>query len=138
MPAQQNTYGISELAQEFGVTPRTIRHYEDIGLLSPGRKGQTRLYSAADRTKLKLILRGKRLGLSLQESQEIIDMYDPKQGSVSQLQRFLATINRQRSRLERQLEDIQTMMKDLDEAEQGCLRALQPKTRPQRGTPPTA
>lgn len=123
-----NTHSISALAKEFDVTPRTIRHYEDLGLLAPVRRGQTRVYSAADRTKLKLILRGKRLGLSLQESRQIIDLYNPEQGNVEQLQRLLATIHRQRARLQRQLEDITTMLKDLAEAEDGCLRSLPPAT----------
>lgn len=130
MPAQQKLYGISELAKEFGVTTRTIRHYEDKGLLRPSRRGQTRIYTAADRTKLKLILRGKRLGLSLQESQDTIGMYDPEHGNVEQLQRFLAIIHRQRERLRRQLDDINTMMKDLDDAEVGCLRSLPAEARP--------
>ena len=75
------TYSIRELTREFGVTARTIRHYEEIGLLAPERRGQTRVYSPADRTRLKLILRGRRIGLSLQESREIIGMYDPARGN---------------------------------------------------------
>ena len=70
-------YSITQLSKEFDVTTRTMRHYEDVGLLSPARRGQTRVYNAADRTRLKLILRGKRLGLSLDDSREIIDMYEP-------------------------------------------------------------
>ncbi|MFQ3223095.1 MAG: DNA-binding transcriptional MerR regulator, partial [Porticoccaceae bacterium] len=70
-------YSISQLSKEFEITTRTIRHYEDLGLLAPARRGQTRVYSPADRIRLKLILRGKRLGLSLDDSREIIDMYEP-------------------------------------------------------------
>ncbi|MFM7274016.1 MAG: MerR family transcriptional regulator, partial [Gammaproteobacteria bacterium] len=86
------TFGIRELVREFGVTARSIRHYEEIGLLSPSRRGQTRVYSAADRTRLKLILRGKRLGLSLEESRAIIGMYDPATGSRAQLERLLGRL----------------------------------------------
>ena len=118
------TYSISDLAREFDVTTRTIRHYEEIGLLAPERRGQTRVYRAADRTKLKLILRGKRLGFSLGEIREIIEMYDPEHGNVAQLQSLLAGIEQQRRRLQQQIEDIQLLMKDLDDAEEQCLTAL--------------
>ena len=77
-------YSISDLCKEFEVTPRTARYYEDIGLLSPSRRGQTRVYSAADRTRLRLILRGKRLGLSLEDSRQIIDMYEPGKSNTEQ------------------------------------------------------
>ena len=117
-------FSISELAREFGVTTRTIRHYEDIGLLAPQRNGQTRVYSPADRTKLKLILRGKRLGFTLEESREIVEMYDPEHGNVDQLQRLIDRIQLQRQKLSDQLDDIAKLMRDLNEAEQGCLEAL--------------
>ncbi|MBR9910894.1 MAG: MerR family DNA-binding transcriptional regulator [Gammaproteobacteria bacterium] len=118
------TFTISELAKEFAVTTRTIRHYEEIGLLSPRRSGQNRIYSAADRTRLKLILRGKRLGFTLEESRAIVEMYDPEHGNVEQLQRLLDRIHAQRAKLKAQLDDIRKLMRDLDEAEQGCLEAL--------------
>lgn len=121
----QNTYSISELAKEFDVTTRTIRHYEEIGLLAPQRRGQTRIYRHQDRTKLKLILRGKRLGFTLEQSRDIIEMYDPEHGNVSQLKKLLAGIEQQRTRLQRQIEDIQLLMNDLDDAEELCLKALQ-------------
>ena len=82
-------YSISQLSKEFDVTTRTIRHYEEIGLLSPARRGQTRVYSAADRIRLKLILRGKRLGLSLDDSRDIIDMYEPGKTNVDQLKKLI-------------------------------------------------
>ena len=85
-------YSISQLAKEFDVTTRTIRHYEDLGLLAPARRGQTRVYSPADRTRLRLILRGKRLGLSLDDSREIIDMYEPGKSNVDQLKKLIDTI----------------------------------------------
>ena len=120
MPNQTLTYSISQLASEFGVTTRAIRHYEDLGLLAPERQGQTRIYSRGDSTRLKLILRGKRLGLSLQESREIIQLYDPTHNNRHQLQQLADSIQRQKRRLAAQLQDINTMMKDLDIAEKVC------------------
>ena len=125
MAKETNTYSISELAQEFDVTTRTIRHYEDMKLLLPARQGQKRIYSLADRTKLKLIVRGKRLGFSLQESGELINMYEPGQSNVDQLERTLQTINTQRQKLSQQLQDIQKTFADLKEAEAGCKAELQ-------------
>ncbi|MDX2350497.1 MAG: MerR family DNA-binding transcriptional regulator [Porticoccus sp.] len=117
-------YGISDLSREFEVTTRSIRHYEDIGLLTPQRRGQTRIYTPADRTKLKLILRGKRLGFSLEESREIVDMYDPDQGNITQLNSLLKRIQIQREKLKQQLNDINTMRHDLKEAEAACRKSL--------------
>ncbi len=82
-------YSISQLSKEFDVTTRTIRHYEELGLIKPARRGQTRVYSPSDRTRLRLILRGKRLGLSLENSREIIDMYEPGKTNVEQLKSSL-------------------------------------------------
>ncbi len=118
------TYSISELAKEFEITTRTIRFYEDKGLLSPERKGQTRIYSASDRTKLKLILRGKRLGFSLEQSGEIIKMYDPSQNNKAQLNSLIDNIRAKRVQLEAQLQDIETMMAELNESEERCLQAM--------------
>jgi DNA-binding transcriptional MerR regulator len=120
------TFGIRELVREFGVTARTIRHYEELGLLSPSRRGQTRVYSAADRTRLKLILRGKRLGLSLEESRAIIGMYDPATGSRAQLERLLARLREQKAALLARRRDLDAMLAELEEAEAGCLGALAP------------
>jgi len=117
-------YGISDLSREFGVTLRSIRHYEDIGLLTPQRQGLTRIYTPTDRTKLKLILRGKRLGFSLEESREIVEMYDPSQGNTTQLKHLLERIQLQKDKLKQQLKDINTMRKDLNEAEAACLTTL--------------
>jgi DNA-binding transcriptional MerR regulator len=116
---------ISELADEFGITTRTIRFYEEKGLLAPDRKGQHRLYSAADRTALKLVLRGKRIGLSLEESREIIQMYTPGKDNVEQLYRLKNGIADQRARLKAQLKDIKSMLKELDDVENRCDGALQ-------------
>jgi len=111
-------FSISELAREFDVTPRAIRFYEDRGLLSPRREGQRRIYTPRDRTRLKLTLRGKRLGLSLSEIRELIDMYEPGRDERPQLKRFLAVLEshrqallQQRADLEAQLSEIQTFEK---------------------------
>lgn len=118
------SFTISQLAEEFGITTRTIRFYEEKGLLSPRRNGQARIYSAADRTKLKLILRGKRLGLSLHESLDLIEMYQPDHDNSDQLKQLIAKINEKRELLKQQFEDLNTMMRDLDEAEARCVDAL--------------
>lgn len=115
--AEVASYSISDLAREFDITTRTIRFYEDKGLISPARRGQTRVYSPEDRVRLKLILRGKRLGFSLDESREIIDMYDPAHGNVEQLHRLLQHIEQKRAQLQQQLRDIESLMGELDDAE---------------------
>ena len=125
MLKETGTYSISELAQEFGVTTRTIRHYEDMQLLLPERQGQKRIYSLADRTKLRLIVRGKRIGLSLQESGELIGMYEPGKSNVNQLERTLQYIGASRQKLSQQLRDISTMLDELDNAETGCKTELE-------------
>ena len=117
-------YSITDLCKEFGVTTRTARHYEDIGLLSPSRRGQTRVYSSADRTRLRLILRGKRLGLSLEDSRQIIDMYEPGKTNIGQLNSLVDAIRQQREKLNQQLDDIGNLLKDLNKAEAACIDAL--------------
>ena len=117
-------YSISQLSKEFDVTTRTIRHYEDLGLITPKRRGQTRVYSPADRTRLKLILRGKRLGLSLEDSREIIDMYEPGKTNIEQLKKLINAIQSQRIKLNQQLDDISNLLKDLNQAEADCINAL--------------
>lgn len=124
MLKEKTTYSISELANEFGVTTRTIRHYEDMHLLLPARDGQKRVYSHADRTKLKLIVRGKRLGFSLQESRELINMYEPGKSNTEQLERMLETIEAKRHKLSQQLKDIEQTFADLEEAEASCKAEL--------------
>ncbi len=119
-----NTYSISELAKEFDITPRTIRFYEDQGLLAPARNGQHRIYSSGDWVRLKLIIRGKRLGFSLAESKNIIGLYDPGDSNKRQLKFMLATIEESRQRLKQQEKDIRAMKKELNEAEQRCLEAM--------------
>ncbi|MFQ5993793.1 MAG: MerR family DNA-binding transcriptional regulator [Acidiferrobacterales bacterium] len=114
------TYTIRQLAQEFDVTTRTIRFYEDQGLLSPARNGQARVYSARDRVRLKLVVRGKRLGFSLTEISEMLDMYDAETGEVGQLQHFLAKIDERRALLSQQQRDIEVTLKELHDIEAQC------------------
>lgn len=118
------TYSISDLAREFDVTTRTIRFYEDEGLLTPERRGQTRIYSPRDRVLLKLILRGKRLGFSLAECRELFDLYDPAHGNQAQYQLMLGKLAERRRALEQQLRDIKLMQIELDTAE-ARIRAAQ-------------
>ena len=124
LPGKEITYSISELAHEFDVTPRTIRYYEDEGLLTPLREGQTRIYSHRDKIRLKLTLRGKRLGFSLAEIRELFDMYDTDKSSKTQLHSMIQLIEAKRGALRQQLEDIQMVMAELDAAEQRCVNSL--------------
>jgi DNA-binding transcriptional MerR regulator len=109
-------YTITELAREFEITPRAIRFYENQGLLTPAREGTNgmrRVYSARDRTRLKLTLRGKRLGFTLLEVSRLLDLYDSPTGTVAQLRAFLATIAAHRAVLERQLDDLNATLAEL-------------------------
>lgn len=124
LPGKELTYSISELAHEFDVTPRTIRYYEDEGLLTPLREGQTRIYSHRDKIRLKLTLRGKRLGFSLAEIRELFDMYDTDKSSKTQLHSMIQLIEAKRGALRQQLEDIQMVMAELEAAEQRCVNSL--------------
>lgn len=118
------TYTITELAAEFDVTPRAIRFYEDVGLLTPARAGRNRVYDQRDRTRLNLTLRGKRLGLSLQEIKQLVDMYDSPSDTAAQLQAFLGVLGEHRRQLERQREDIETTLGEIAEHEQRCRTLL--------------
>lgn len=121
----RRTYSISELSGEFDITTRSIRFYEDQGLLSPARKGQTRVYSRQDRVRLKLILRGKRLGFSLAETKELFDLWDETlSGSEKQLNLLLEKISTRKAALEQQLKDIAMAQHELDNAEARCRDAL--------------
>ncbi len=119
-----DTFSITELAQEFDVTTRTIRFYEDQGLLAPARRGQSRIYAQRDRTRLKLILRGKRLGFSLAEVAEIIELYDNQPGETGQLEFFLSKIADRRILLEQQREDIAITLEELKIVEARCHERL--------------
>jgi len=114
------TWTIAQVADEFGVTHRAVRHYEELGLISPERRGTVRVYRRRDRTRLNLILRGKRLGFLLEEIRTIINLYDEPRGQASQLRYVLNQINDRRADLERRRRDIEEALKELDDFEQGC------------------
>ena len=118
------SYAISDLAREFQVTPRTIRFYEAEGLIAPLRDGQRRIYRPRDRVRLKLILRGKRLGFSLKEIAEIIDLYDAPPGEVGQLETLLGRIAARRADLEQKRRDIEAAIAHLDGVAAGCRSRL--------------
>ena len=121
---ERGEYSISELAHEFDVTPRAIRFYEDQGLLSPRREGQRRIYTPRDRTRLKLTLRGKRLGLTLSEIRELIDMYDPGRDERPQLERFLAVLESHRASLLQQRADIEAQLSEIQTFEKRVRKQL--------------
>ena len=133
MPNQ--TYTISELASEFGVTTRAIRFYEEKGLVQPLREGQRRVYTTADRVRIKLILRGKRIGMTLQESVEVIDLYDPKRNNAEQLLSLINTISVRRARLLQQKDDIDDMLTGLSEVLGLCEKALGKRQKKMSATP---
>lgn len=118
------SFTITELAAEFDITPRAIRFYEDTGLLEPARAGRNRVYSQRDRTRLKLTLRGKRLGLSLQEILQLVRMYDSEADTAPQLQAFLGVLQSHRTLLEQQQDDIRVMLAEIAQHEQRCRRLL--------------
>ena len=120
MATEQETWTIAQVADEFGVTHRTVRHYEDLGLLSPERRGQQRIYHRRDRTRLGLILRGKRLGFPLEEIRTIIDLYDVPRGRASQLEYVLGQIDDRRADLEQRRRDLDDALKELDAFEESC------------------
>ncbi|MCC5854891.1 MAG: MerR family DNA-binding transcriptional regulator [Idiomarina sp.] len=129
----QDNFSIGDLAREFDITTRSIRFYEDQGLLSPERRGQTRIYSQRDRVRLKLILRGKRLGFTLAETRTLFDMYDRDGSSVNQLQTMLQLIEDKKLALRQQLEDIKVVLHELTAVEAGCRSELATKTEQSTG-----
>lgn len=120
----QKTYVIGELAKEFDITTRSIRFYEDQGLLAPSRRGQTRIYSQRDRVRLKLILRGKRLGFSLAETGRLFELYDTDKTSKTQLVTIMDLIAEKKALLQQQLQDIDVVLTELDSLEQSCQQTL--------------
>ena len=118
------TYTITELAREFGVTTRTIRYYEDRGLLSPQREGVNRVFNNRDRVRLKLALRGKRLGFSLSEIRELFELYDVSRDEKRQLQAFLVRLEKRHALLEQQREDIEAMLNEINFFANECRRLL--------------
>lgn len=126
-PPATTTYTISELAREFDLTTRAIRFYEDCGLLSPDRSGpsgRNRVYTTRDRTRLKLTLRGKRLGLSLAEVKELVDMYESPRDTVPQLKKFLVVLAAHREQLEQQMADLQATLEEVRAHEREARRLL--------------
>jgi DNA-binding transcriptional MerR regulator len=124
METERAEFSISELAQEFDVTPRAIRFYEDQGLLAPRRAGQRRIYTPRDRTRLKLTLRGKRLGLTLSEIRELIDMYDPGRDQRPQLERFLSVLEAHKVSLLQQRADIEAQLSEIQAFEKKVRKQL--------------
>jgi len=121
---ETRAYTITELAQEFDITPRAIRFYEDVGLLTPARAGRNRVYTLRDRTRLKLTLRGKRLGLSLQEIKQLVEMYDSPSDTTQQLTAFLQVLADHRTQLEQQREDIEITLAEIAQHEARCRSLL--------------
>ncbi len=117
-------YTITELTKEFGISTRTIRFYEDEGLIKPVRRGRTRLFRPADRGLLKLILRGKRLGFSIAEIREIIEMYRSPPGEVGQMQLLIQKVNQRREELEQKRKDIDETLQELESVEEACLTRM--------------
>ncbi len=129
MPRQSDTpspriYTITDLAREFNLTTRAIRFYEDQGLLNPERDGRKRIYSNRDRTRLKLILRGKRLGFSLSETRELFALFDSPRGEERQLRRFVRILGDRRAILKQQQRDIEAILQEIETAEGECLKLL--------------
>lgn len=118
------TRTISELAKEFGVTTRTIRYYESQGILNPRREGLNRIFSNRDRVRLKLTLRGKRLGFSLGEIRELFDLYDQARDEKVQLREFLAKLEKRREILEQRREDIEVMLNEINFFSEQCYKLL--------------
>lgn len=121
---KNETYTISELSKEFDITTRTIRFYEDEGLLSPARNGQKRIYNHGDKVRLKLLLRGKRLGFSLAEIRRIFELYDHDKTSATQLQTMMGIISEKKEHLNQQLNDINIVLNELESLEKTCKETL--------------
>ncbi|QOL27306.1 MerR family DNA-binding transcriptional regulator [Thalassotalea sp. LPB0316] len=124
MKTTKPTFTIGELAKEFDITTRSIRFYEDQGLISPLREGQKRIYLPRDKVRLKLILRGKRLGFSLAETGRLFELYDVDKSSETQLTTILNIITEKKADLKQQLEDINVVLLELDNLEKNCLTTL--------------
>ena len=118
------TFAISDLAREFGITPRTIRFWEDQGILAPEREGSKRVFTRRDRARLKMALRGKRLGLSLAEIKDLIGMYSSTEDETPQLLECLRVMTSRREALEQQREDIEAMLAEIGQFETLCQQEL--------------
>ena len=128
-PVAAATFSIGELAREFGLTTRAIRFYEDCGLIAPARSGRHRIYTARDRARLTLTLRGKRLGLKLAEVKELVDMYETQRDSQSQLRRFVDVLARQRAALEARLADLRSTLDEVLAHEASARRMLKARSK---------
>ena len=117
-------YSISDLSKEFDITTRSIRFYEDQGLISPARKGQTRIYNQRDKVRLKLILRGKRLGFSLAETGRLFELYDVDKTSAKQLESIMSLISQKKADLKQQFDDINAVLIELNDLEENCKSIL--------------
>lgn len=124
MPQTTITFAISDLAREFGITPRTIRFWEDQGILAPEREGSKRVFTRRDRARLKMALRGKRLGLTLAEIKDLIGMYASTEDETPQLLECLRVMSKRREALEQQREDIEAMLAEITLFEQQCQQEL--------------
>lgn len=124
MSTEKPTYSIGELAKKYDITTRTIRFYEDQGLVAPSRNGQTRIYSRRDEIRLKLILRGKRLGFTLAETGRLFELYDMDKSSEKQLETIMELISDKKSDLTQQLEDIKVVLMELNNLEKSCMNTL--------------
>ena len=120
----QTIYSIGDLSKEFDITTRSIRFYQDQGLINPTRKGQKRIYNQGDRVRLTLILRGKRLGFSLAETGRLFELYDADKSSALQLETIISLIAQKKTDLSQQLKDIKVVLIELDELEKNCLKTL--------------
>ena len=118
--ARERTWTIAEVAEDLGVTHRTIRYYENLGLITPERRGTTRVFHARDRIRLRLVLRGRRLGFPLEEIRAIVDMYDQQPGETGQLRYLLDHIDDRRAELTTRLRDVQAALRELDDLERRC------------------
>ena len=121
---RQASYSISDLSKEFDITTRSIRFYEDQGLLTPTRKGQTRVYNQRDKVRLKLILRGKRLGFSLAETGRLFELYDADKSSATQLTSMMELIAKKKNDLKQQLDDINAVLIELNDLQDNCQNIL--------------
>jgi len=124
VPSRGATYTISDLAREFALTTRAIRFYEDEGLVAPARRGQSRVYGERERVRIKLILRGKRLGLTLSEIRELFDLYEVAHNERAQLAKFVEMLEERRARLLQQKEDIDVVLVEIAGLERVCRRRL--------------
>ncbi len=131
-PLREITYTISQLAHEFALTTRAIRFYEDEGMLAPERRGRARIYRERERVRLKLILRGKRLGFSLSDIRELLDLYEVGRNERAQLAMFIDMLGDRRARLLQQKEDIDAVLAEIDGIDRECRRRLQAETAQQR------